>query len=248
MKSWEKTYENGNLSETQRRFFEAKPPEELYRISEDPHTVDNLAGDPAYQEELRRLRKINNEFILENKDLGFIPEGLVNSLRGDRSLYEAIRDDNIPIEAIIKTADMASRGEREDLDKLARRLNHDDPSVRYWAAMGLAIAGEEAGAYEEQLLERAEDPVGAVRVAVAEALLAVGRPSRALELVDQALQAPNDHVKLQALNLLEAEQPDRIPAALMRRIRALEAAYEDADGAGGYVFRAASRLGEARAN
>lgn len=246
MQSWEEEYEKGTLNETQRRFFEPKPPEELYRISEDPHTVNNLADDPAYEDDLHRLRETNTAWIMDNKDLGFIPEGLIDNLRGDRPLYEAVREDNIPVEKIIETAEMASLGTTDNLDELAGRLDHPDPSVRFWAAMGLAIAGEKAGGYEEQLLERIGDPAGSVRVAVAEALFAANRPARALEIVEGVLHHANDHVKLRALNLLEAVAPNRLPGALMSRIRQLDENYEDAEGPGGYVYRAANRLVDAR--
>lgn len=246
MQSWEAEYEKGALNETQRRFFESKPPEELYRVAEDPYTVNNLADDPAYEEDLRRLRKTNRTWIRENSDLGFIPEDLIDSLRGDRPLYEAVREDDIPVEKIIETAEMASWGAQEYLDELADRLDHSEPSVRFWAAMGLAVAGEHAIDYEAQLMDRADDPVSSVRVAVAEALFAVEQPSQAFDILEEGLSHPNDYVKLRALNVLEAEQPDSMPAALVDRIRQLEAEYEDAEGAGNYVFRASERLMSSR--
>lgn len=244
MQSWEEEFEKGTLNGTQRRFFEPKPPEELYRISDDPHTVNNLAGDPAYKGDLQRLREVSSAWTREVTDLGFIPEGLVDSLRGDRALYEAARQDEFPISEIIETAEMASMDEEGQLEELAARLDHADPSVRFWAAMGMAIAGEAASTYEVQLAERADDPAGPVRVAVAEALLALDRSTLAIEIIDWSLTHPEDYVKLRALNLLEAEQPEAIPEATLGRIRQLEEEYEDAEGAGNYVYRASARLAE----
>lgn len=246
MQSWEAEYEAGTLNATQRRFFEPKPPEELYLLSEDPHTVNNLADDPAYEDDLHRLREANRAWIRAQNDLGFIPEGLIDSLRGDRPLYEAVREAEVPIETIIETAEMASWGDPEHLDTLADRLDHADPSVRFWAATGLAIADEYASDYEQQLLDRTEDPAGAVRVAVAEALFAANRPDVALDLIDAALTHANDYAKLRALNLLEAEQPDPLPGTVVNRINQLTETYENAEGAAGYVFRAATRLAETR--
>ncbi len=242
MQSWEEEYEAGRLNETQRRFFEPKPPEELYLLSEDPHTVNNLADDPAYEDDLQRLREENRAWVRDNNDLGFIPEGLIDPIRGDRSLYDAVREDDVPLETIIETAEMASRTPAEHLDALTEQLTHTDPSVRFWAATGLAIADDHTADYEQELLTQGDnEPTEPVRAAVAEALLAADRSGPAFDLIRKVFDASNDHAKLRALNLLEAERPP-IPASLAARIVQLKADYADADGPGGYVHRAATRL------
>ena len=49
-------HREGSLNPLQRSYFEApRPKEELYDTQADPHEVSNLAGDPAYAPELRRL-------------------------------------------------------------------------------------------------------------------------------------------------------------------------------------------------
>lgn len=242
MQSWQQEYEKGTLNDLQQRFFEPKPAEELYDLSEDPHTVHNLADDPKYEKELRRLRKANAEWIRENRDLGFIPEGIIDKLRGGRSLHEAVRENDIPIDEIIETAEMASRAGPDDIRQLAGRLNHSDPSVRFWAAMGLAINHEHAAGYEQRLIQRAGDPSGVVRVAVAEALYAMGRHDAAFEIMAETLQDPDDHVKLRALNLLEAVKLDPLPSGLSDIVRSLFEKYEDSEGAGNYVYRAAEKV------
>lgn len=241
MQSWEDEYGEGNLDETQRRFFEPKPPEELYRISDDPYTVNNLADDAEYSDQLTRMREANRKWIRDISDLGFIPEGLHDSLRSEEPLYEAVREQDIPIETIIETAEIASMGEEDDLEELVSRLDHEDPSVRYWAAMGMAIAGEDAAEYEQELLEKTAEPVGVVQTAVAEALFALDHSTEAFELVDKTLRHDDPHVMLRALNLLEAVKPASVPDAINERIVELEEEYEDAEGAGNYVFRASQR-------
>ncbi|SMO73681.1 Arylsulfatase A [Fodinibius sediminis] len=244
MRSWEQEYKEGTLNEIQRQFFESKPVEELYDLSEDPYTVHNLASDPEYEDDLKRLRKKNARWVREQGDLGFIPEGIIDSLRGDQTLYEAVREKGVPIETIIETAEMASRGEKKYMDELAERLSHEDPSVRFWAAMGMAIGHEHAGGYIGLLKERSEDPVGTVRVAAAEALYASDRKETAFTIMDDALDHPEDHVKLQVLNLLESIRPDPIPEELMNHLQRLADTYEGRDGSGNYVFRASNWLVE----
>ncbi len=242
MQSWEEEYEKGNLNEIQRRFFEAKPAEELYNLADDPYTIHNLADNPEYEDDLKRLREANKEWIRENSDLGFIPEGIIDSLRGERTLYETVREDDIPLEEIIETAEMASPGEQENIEQLAERLDHDDPSVRFWTAMGLASAQEYASDYEKKLIQKTDDPSGVVRVAVAEALFALDRPNKAFEIIGNALQNPDEHVKLRALNLLEAIDANSFPAPLSAVIRSLLEEYEGSEGTGNYIFRASEQL------
>ncbi len=241
MRSWEEEYEKGNLDEVQQRFFEPKPVEELYDLSEDPYTIHNLADDPEYEDDLRRMRETNAEWIREIRDLGFIPEGILDNLHGERTLYEAVREDDIPLEEIIETAEMVSLGEQENIEQLTELLDHNDPSVRYWAALGLAIGHEYASAYEERLMQQADDPSGVVRVAVAEALYALDRQTAAFDIIEEALQDSDDHVKLRALNLLEIfDQP--LSANLSNIIQTLNKKYEDSDGTRNYVFRVSEKL------
>lgn len=241
MQVWEEEYQNGNLNEIQGQFFEPKPAEELYLISEDPWSVNNLADDPNYQEDLQRLRKANYEWVRDITDLGFIPEGILDNLRGERTLYEAVREDGIPIEEIIETAEMASLGKQESVEQLAERLDHHDPSVRFWAAMGLAIGHDHATGYEDQLMAQADDPSGVVRVAVAEALYALENQAAASEIIEEALQDRDDHVKLRALNLLEAIDHSLSPE-LTDIIKSLIEQYEGTDRMGNYIFRTSDKL------
>lgn len=243
MQSWEEEYQNGNLNEIQRQFFEPKPAEELYLISEDPWSVHNLAADSAYQEDLKQLRDANSEWIREISDLGFIPEGILDDIGGTRPLYNAVREGNVPIEEIIKTAEMASQQPENHIDELVHRLNHSDPSVRFWAALGLAITGNSAGEYESELLIMRDDPSGEVRVAVAEALLAAGEATVSIEMIQEALSDPDDHVKLRAVNLIETLDESLITDDIKNNIRRFVDEFENQEAAAaGYVFRASERL------
>lgn len=245
MQSWEEEYKKGNLNEIQRQFFEPKTSEELYLISEDPYTVNNLADDPAYLDDLQRLREVNSEWIREINDLGFIPEGILDDIRGDRPLYDAVRVDHVPIDEIIETAEMASRQPENNIVELINRLDHADPSVRFWAAMGIAMSEDLAGEYVAELLERTEDASGVVQVAVAEALLAAGETSEAMEVIEQTLEDPDGHVKLRALNLIETLDASLINVNIRNTVRRFADEFENQEAAAaGYVFRASERLVE----
>jgi len=51
-------------------FRETRPTEELYDTEADPDEVNNLAGDPAYEQELLRLRGELDRWLLASEDMG----------------------------------------------------------------------------------------------------------------------------------------------------------------------------------
>jgi arylsulfatase A-like enzyme len=67
--------DSGTLNSAQQQWFKApRDPEELYVLSEDPYELNNVAADPRYRNELKKLRKVMDEWIEETNDLGRISE------------------------------------------------------------------------------------------------------------------------------------------------------------------------------
>ncbi|MHC4641146.1 MAG: sulfatase-like hydrolase/transferase [Planctomycetota bacterium] len=65
----------GQLKWPKKQYFErTKPVEELYDTQNDPHEVNNLAGDRKYKDVLERMRKVHLEWVRETGDIGLIPE------------------------------------------------------------------------------------------------------------------------------------------------------------------------------
>ena len=54
--------------------------EELFDVDADPHNVNNLAGDPKYKTVLERMRKANHDYAIEIKDVGFLPEAMLEEI------------------------------------------------------------------------------------------------------------------------------------------------------------------------
>ncbi len=70
--------ENGKLDSLQLIWFsESKPAEQLYLISNDPHTLYDVAQNPAYQKDLIRLRKANEKWMKQIGDNGLRKDGSV---------------------------------------------------------------------------------------------------------------------------------------------------------------------------
>lgn len=55
-------------------WFGKRPVEELYDLAKDPHQINNLAKNPAFQDELKRHRKLLEDWIKESGDKGQQPE------------------------------------------------------------------------------------------------------------------------------------------------------------------------------
>lgn len=69
----------GRLDAIQDRFWsDERPEEEMYDMQNDPHEIDNLAGRPEFRDELRRHRKILDDWIRKTDDKGQYPEDTAN--------------------------------------------------------------------------------------------------------------------------------------------------------------------------
>ena len=68
-------YARGELNGPQNLWFQsARPPEELYHVLEDPHQINNLAGNGKYQDILERMRLKLDQWREETNDLGDMNE------------------------------------------------------------------------------------------------------------------------------------------------------------------------------
>lgn len=239
MSSWEKAFQEGKLNEVQSRFWNTKPVEELYDVSADPHNITNLALDPKYKKVLSRMRKENRNWMLQTRDVGFIPEAMILEIVKATTMYEYGKSGEYDLENIMETAEMATMGEVKFLDPLMARLNDPDPVIRYWAATGCTILEDLAKPAEEKLKEMVDDPEVAVRIAAAEALYQLGETDIAVETLTQALEVNNKMARVQALNVLETMGEDAAPS-LAAVNKLISRNLEDQD----YDIRAANRLVE----
>jgi len=75
MKELLRMRDEGLLNEDQMYWFrKSKAPEELYDLKKDPYELHNLAGNPAYESELLRLRKVHFDWMKEFGDPGPVSE------------------------------------------------------------------------------------------------------------------------------------------------------------------------------
>lgn len=215
---WKQMFDEGKLNAAQARFWQPKPPEELYDLQQDPDEVVNLAGSPAHQDILNRLRQAQREHVLKIRDVGFLPEDEIHSRAKGSTPYEMGHDETkYPLGKILQAAELASLLKPEALPQLKQAMADPDSAVRYWGALGILMRGKEAvSAAKTELTKALADAAPSVRIVAAEALGRFGdehelKRSLAvlLELAPQSKNGP--YVSVQALNALEQLGPKAAP-------------------------------------
>ncbi|RLG69802.1 MAG: sulfatase, partial [Methanobacteriota archaeon] len=208
---WKKMYDEGKLNAAQKRFWEKKPPEELYDLENDPDEVNNLADSPAHQAILKRLRQAQREWAVKIRDVGFLPEDEIHSRSQGSTPYEIGHDaQKYPMEKIMRTAELASSLEPNAINNLVKSLSDKDSAVRYWGALGILMREKTAVAQTREALRNAlADSSPSVRVIAAQALGQYGSEKDAEQALAVLLEhAPLDKnsvfVSMLAVNALDA--------------------------------------------
>lgn len=184
-----------------------KPTEELYDLHADPNELNNLADDPRYASQLRRMRAELRRFMLAAKDKGLLLEGDMFRRAGDHTIWEMGKDESrFPVEAILDTAEMVGRPQ-VSVGQLVERTEHSDPAVRYWAVIGMMAPGFDASPAAERLNELLDDPSPEVRITAAEALCRLQQPEQAVAVLAEELQSDDPYVRLHAAATLAVIGP-----------------------------------------
>lgn len=197
-RSWESEHLAGRLTAEQDRYWQDKPSVELYDLRQDPHELNNLAGDPAYRQLEAELGEALHQRALQIGDLGFASE-----FRAETGLIPA----EYPLERVLEIAQL-SLAPSTPVDDLLALLADGSPSVRRWAAIGLLRATDRITPEDQMRVAQSlkdtftnDDPDVAIPAAEAHArLTGVGAGSTALG----TLIAPEHHhlIRLEALNAL----------------------------------------------
>lgn len=203
MRSWFAAFEAGRCNDVQARYWQAKPPEELYEIATDPYEIRNLVDDPQYAAVLAELRATLRADMLAIRDTGFIPEAMYRRLAGDRTIYEYAQSDQYPIARVVDLADKASSGDAQHLVEFTAALKDPHPVVRYWGAMGCLLLKDQAAPARAALRTALQDDWADVRVAAAEALGYLGSAEEAFQTVADVARSPDVYESLAALNTLD---------------------------------------------
>ena len=199
----------------------SKPVEELYDRVKDPHQLRNLAGAPEHQEGLALLRRILQEWMIEVRDTGLLPEPELARRSGDRSPYDMARaPGEYPVERVLEAAELVGRGPAK-LPELEKALADSDSAVRYWGAVGMVALRAEAAPAAAALRKAAGDENVSVRIAAAEALCHIGEESAALPVLIRAVEDDDARVALlAAISLQHIGEKARPALPALRRAAA----------------------------
>jgi arylsulfatase A-like enzyme len=169
MQVWQDLHDRGELNELQDRFFQPKPYEELFDVNADPHQMHNLAGRPEHADALATMRNRADRFALTVVDTGYHRSGV-----GEWG-YHAQREGSYPLERILETTKLAAAGRVESLPTLRKRLNDEDPDVRFWATCGCRTLGQGVVESADAVAARLDDAGAMTQVTAAETLYVLGR-------------------------------------------------------------------------
>ena len=194
-------HKEGKLNEQQARpFATRRPPEELYDLDSDPYELVNLALDPKHQKKLLAMRKILFQKMIETRDVGLIPEPILEDLGREAGNKYKVFLDNDPRDQICRLIDVITSGEANNVAKLLEYTKSPDPSTRYWATVWLGV--NKTADSKATLLKLTADPVPSIRVAAAQALCKLGELSQ-LKLLIKHINDPNLLVGMFALRAIE---------------------------------------------
>ncbi len=234
----------GKLPPAAAKFMQAhKDVEELYDTENDPHELNNLAADPDYKSILDKLRQVHLDWVLETRDLGLIPEGEIairEKTVGNR--YEILQSSHSGrVKTIRDAASLALTMDGSANKQLFGLLSSDDPSVRYWGAIGLSNVGKSASGRTviTKLTAMLDDEYDSVSVAAAKALLRMGEDRIALDALIDVLQTGAQWDRLAAAIVLD--EADEQARPVMHQMAAGMKYHQGFVAAGKYTVRVTNR-------
>ena len=140
---WRELYKAGKLNAAQSQFFEARPAEQLFDISADPHEVNDVSKNPDNQEILQKMRRRMTEKVKAIHDLSFYPEShMASKALGDGVAYG--EKHTREINRLVDIADLALVPFAKARQSLASAMEAKNPWERYWACITSAVHGEAA--------------------------------------------------------------------------------------------------------
>ena len=221
--AWQEAVELGEATPEQARWFEPKVKEELYRVSDDPDNIQNLADDLELAEVLAQHRAENTRHMLAIRDSAFYPEG---ALGREFSAYQ--NDESYPLEKLIALNDSGT------LKGFLEAISDDNACVRYSAATGCLLLGEGARTAIPNLLPLLEDSDPVVQIQAARTLAGLGETDEAIPVLRKALSSGSDYLALQALLAIDECDLQSVDASLRDDISQVKRA--------GYTVRVVEKL------
>ena len=212
--AWQAHYDAGKCDPVQSKFFLPKPVRQLFDTQNDPWQVNNLAEHPEHRHRIDRMQAELDRWMLENRDIGLIPEPLFYDLVGPdkafRTLYEFAQSEHFAAQDVLAVVKETSLGDPSRLGRYLRWIADDNPMIRHWAAYGLFLVRSHTPHVQTALRTMiAKDSMGGNRVMAAMALGLCGDPETAFKAIYQeAMQTEQGYVFQLALNAFQYSHTD----------------------------------------
>lgn len=216
-RAWETHYEAGQCDATQSQFFKPKPSVEFFNTDTDPWHVENQANQSEYKERRAKLAKDLDDWMIETRDLGIVPEAMFVDLAGPgkpfKSLYDYGQSDQYPIAELLGIAKEAALADPGKLPDYLKMMQHRHPVARHYGAYALFLMRSSDSQVKKALRDMvAGDPMAANRIMAAQALGLCEDPDAAYEALHKEVRAAESgYVFLLALNAFRyAHLDDRL--------------------------------------
>ncbi len=149
-REWFDMYNEGKLNDVQERFFMPQGSEELYDLSNDPFETENLINNPKYSEILIEMRNELKNKLVNDLDLGFIPEcAWIEEGYKDPVKYAQSRKDDI--KKYSDLIDLQMKPITQVKKEIRNAIASEDDVTRYWAATVCASYGKKADIFRKDL-------------------------------------------------------------------------------------------------
>ena len=166
---WRNLHRAGKLNAAQSQFFEARPAEQLFDLSKDPHEVNDVAKNPDNQTVLKDMRARMTKKVKAIHDLSFYPEShMVAKALGDGVAYGARHAKEI--NRLVDIADLGLMPFAKASKSLGNAMESKNPWERYWACITASVFGDVAKPLVSNAKKLLSDDNLMVRVRAAEFL------------------------------------------------------------------------------
>jgi len=109
----------------------------LYDVRTGSLETKDLSKNPAYANDFNRLKKLLENELHQQKDVGLIPPQYRHVLQRQGNLFNVVRKNNIDMDEVINAAAIASQKNKSNLKTLTSYLNNKNSMIQYWSASGL---------------------------------------------------------------------------------------------------------------
>ena len=199
----------GKLNEEQQKLWHPKPLEELYDLQADPQELNNLSTDAAYANIKDRLKSRLQNWMLDHKDLGLLPEAEYISRSNKSNPYDYARYSNsYNTKRVLAGADLVGVASQK---QCVEKLTDSDSGVRYWASMALMQFDKLEIESVMALKSALQDSSPSVQINAAEALCRSGEYPDAVSILGKWMKDERPRLAMQAARSIQLVGEDARP-------------------------------------